>query len=233
MKPFIGITVDSKVNPENDRTNGTLELNWNYAQRVAEAGGVPVLLPPQADPETVVAKLDGLMIPGGADIDPQHWGEEPHPQTVLINPERTNFELRLLKALPPEMPVLGICYGCQLINVSRGGSLVQHLPDHTPVEHTGGPLQKVSVEGDAKLAAVMGTEVEGKSYHHQAVGKVGTGLRVVAHHEDGTVEALEAEDRLWTVGVQWHPERTPDDPATRNLFRAFIDAAQRYAASKP
>ena len=72
MKPFIGITVDSKVNPENDRTNGTLELNWNYAQRVAEAGGVPVLLPPQADPEAVVAKLDGLMIPGGADIDPQH-----------------------------------------------------------------------------------------------------------------------------------------------------------------
>jgi putative glutamine amidotransferase len=234
MRPIIGITVDATHDPGELRTRGKLQLNWNYAQAIHDAGGTPVLIPPMSEPHDVARILDGWVIPGGNDIDAKNFGEENHPSVELIDPTRFNGERSLYKAIDPAMPILGICYGCQFLNVVRGGSLCQHLPDVVGTfEHTGGATQLYVVDDESKLASVAGvTEVEGKSYHHQAIKEVGAGLRVVAKAEDETIEAIEATDRPWLIGVQWHPERTLEDDATRRLFRGFVDAARAFAQQK-
>jgi putative glutamine amidotransferase len=233
-KPVIGITVDCAFDPADGRTNGKLELNWNYAQAIAEAGGIPLLIPPQAEPGVVADIIDGWLIPGGNDIDASHWGEQNHPKVKVIEPERFDAERRLMDSVPPELPVLGICYGCQFINVAHGGSLEQHLPDVLGHDlHRGGTLQRYSVEAGSKLAEATGVEsIEGKSYHHQAVGRPGAGLQVIAKDQEGVIEAIEATDRPWMIGVQWHPERTREDEATQRLFRSFVRAAAEYRAAK-
>lgn len=234
MKPIIAITVESRREPENVRTGGKIELNWNYAQAIVDAGGLPLVVPPVADMAQVAQIADGWLIPGGDDLDPALWGEELHPKASLQDGTRYDAERRLFDALPPEAPVLGICYGCQVLNVLKGGSLDQHVPDalgHD--EHSGGTMQAYAIEEDSLLAQSAGAaRMEGKSYHHQAVGRAAEGLRVVARTEDGTVEAIEATDRPWLLGVQWHPERTPDDPATRRLFERFVAAAAAYRERK-
>lgn len=235
MKPLIGITVDVKREPANVRTGGRLTLNWNYAEAVAKAGGVPLLIPPQADAEALAKVLHGWLIPGGLDIDAAEFGEQNHPTVEPIARDRYDGERRILSILTPETPIFGICYGCQFLNVARGGSLIQHLPDVVGHEEDRtGTLQSYEVEPDSLLAAALGTaKAEGKSYHHQAVGRLGTALRVTARNADGTVEALEAEDRPWVVGVQWHPERSPDDAPTQRLFETFIARARAYAEGRP
>lgn len=234
MKPLIGITVESEFDATDNRTRGLLRLNWNYAEEVAKAGGNPILLTPLTDLAAVAPYLDGWLIPGGADMDATHFGEANHPAVELMNPKRWEMENHLYELAEPAMPILGICFGCQFLNVKRGGSLIQHLPDiveHN--DHAEGEMQSYTLVGDSKLAAMTGQEsVHGKSYHHQAVNRVGVGLSVVAKHEDGTVEALEDSNKPFFVGVQWHPERTPDDEATKRLFSAFIDAARTYAEGK-
>lgn len=234
MKPIIGISVDSKYDPEEPRTRGSLTLNWNYAEAVALAGGVPLLVPPNADMQVVAGLIHGWLIPGGADIDATRWGEENHPKVELQDPRRYEGEAALYAELPADLPVLGICYGCQFLNVVRGGSLIQHLPDVVGHEtHSGGTLQTYSIDDDSKLSTAAHTAtMTGKSYHHQAVGSVGESLRVVARGEDGTVEAIEANDRPWMIGVQWHPERTLNDEATQALFHDFVAAARRYAEQR-
>lgn len=233
-KPIIGITVDSVSDPNDNRTRGKLELNWNYAQAVAEAGGVPLLIPPMADVEQVISLIDGLVIPGGDDIDPAIYGEERHPKSGLIDPARFASEKAIYEALPTAMPVLGICYGCQFMNVVRGGSLHQHIPDVPgSVQHTEGTDQTFSVVNDSLLATMTTTEIGGKSYHHQAVNRVGVNLNVVAKcTDDGIIEALEATDKPWEIGVQWHPERSLEDTKTQQLFAGFIAAASAYRATK-
>lgn len=233
-KPIIGITTECEADPENARTRGNITLNWNYAEQVAQAGGVPLIIPPTADMGVVAGLIDGWLIPGGDDIDASNFGEENHPKVNLGDPARFDGERRLYAAVPKDMPVFGICYGCQFLNVIRGGSLIQHLPDAVGHErHHSGGLEKYALEATAKLAGVTGVmEIEGKSYHHQAIGRIGGGLNVVARADDNTVEALEAADRPFMIGVQWHPERTPDDPATQNLFKKFVEAARLYASTK-
>ncbi|MGO9896792.1 MAG: gamma-glutamyl-gamma-aminobutyrate hydrolase family protein [Bryobacteraceae bacterium] len=231
MKPIIGITVDAHGDPEDPRTRGKLELNWNYAQAVTDAGGVPVLIPPMADMRDLSGVIHGWLIPGGADIDAGRFGQENHPKVSLQDPARFAGEKELLDSVSPELPILGICYGCQFLNVARGGTLIQHLPDVVGHEqHTGGTLQSYEIEPGSKLAAVVGqAHAAGKSYHHQAVESPGQNLHVVAKNEDGTVEAIEATDRPWVIGVQWHPERTLDDAASRRIFETFVAAARAYA----
>jgi len=233
MKPLIGITVDCHQDPEDLRTRGKLELNWNYAQAVADAGGIPLLIPPMADMEELAKLIHGWLIPGGDDIDAGRFGEENHPKVSLQDPARFEGESRLYKAIDATMPVLGICYGCQFLNVVRGGTLDQHIPDNEGAEtHTGGLMQSYPLQ-PSRLQDLVGTsEMTGKSYHHQAVGKVGQGLVVTSKHGDGTVEAVEANDRPWMIGVQWHPERTPEDGPTQKLFREFVQAAAQYAANR-
>ena len=234
MKPIIAITAEPHHDPEDARTKGKIELNWNYAQAVADAGGVPFIVPPMADMEVVAKVADGWLIPGGLDIDGKEFGQETHPKSELQDPSRFRGEKSLFEYASPDLPVLGICYGCQFINVVRGGDLIQHLPDvEGAAAHTGGVLQEYTVDGDSKLSTAIDTDViKGKSYHHQAVDRPGNNLKVVGRNEDGTVEALEATDRPWLIGVQWHPERTLEDTASQKLFQSFIEAAGRYAQTK-
>ena len=234
MKPVIGISVDCKQAPEDIRSGGKLTLNWNYARAVAEAGGVPILIPPTADMAVVAELIDGWLIPGGDDIDAARFGEPNHPKAELQDPARFDGEERLFRAGDADLPVFGICYGCQFLNVVQGGTLIQHLPDVVGHEsHSGGTMQTYTLDGDSKLEAMVGdASIDGKSYHHQAVKDLGAGLRIVARGEDGTVEALESTERPWLVGVQWHPERTLGDTKTRRLFEEFIAAARTYKEKK-
>lgn len=233
MKPLIGISAVPVVQERDTGSYIRYAARSEYVQRVADAGGCPLILPPEADIETLSGLLDGWLIPGGDDIDPSLWGEELHPEASLEDKARTSMEIGLYKAVSPTLPVLGICYGCQLINVLHGGSLHQHLPDVLGGDyHRGDSWQMYKIDSGTLLAeAIQSTHAEGKSYHHQAINMLGSGLKVTAHHEDGTIEAIEGTDRPWLVGVQWHPERS-DHEATPKLFAAFIEQAKRYKAEK-
>lgn len=187
-----------------------------------------------ADMSILANLIHGWLIPGGDDIDAKRFGEENHPKVSLADPARFEAEQSLWKNVSSDMPILGICYGCQFLNVARGGSLIQHLPDVVGHEsHSGGTLQEYAVEPGSQLESVIGTQkITGKSYHHQAIKETGENLKVVSKTEDGIIEAVEATDRPWVIGVQWHPERTAEDPPTRRIFDNFISAARRYAEAK-
>jgi gamma-glutamyl-gamma-aminobutyrate hydrolase PuuD len=211
-----------------------LSLRWNYAERVKEAGGNPVLLTPLTDPEEISGMLDGWLIPGGDDMDAKNFGQANHPEVTLADPSRFEFEKRLWDVIDPEMPVLGICYGCQFVNVARGGSLHQHIPEFLGHDqHSGGTLGHNEIDPNSELAiATKCTSIIGKSYHHQAVDKLGAGLKITARSQDGIIEAIEDPDHPFLVATQWHPERTPDDQATLNLFRTFVAKASEFRERK-
>lgn len=202
-----------------------------YPAAVAAAGGVPVLLP--AVPGAVAAvlpRLDALVLAGGPDIDPARYGQDPHERAVLAAARRDEAELELLAAaLELGLPLLGVCRGMQLLNVARGGTLLQHLPDvvghaaHAPTPGTFG-THPVRVHPHSRLAQVLGRQdVTGvPTYHHQAIDELGDGLVATAWTHDGTVEALEDPSLPFCLGVQWHPE-AGDDPA---LFVGLVDAAR-------
>lgn len=234
MKPLIAITTECDFDDSNPRSKGKISLNYNYAEQVALAGGNPVLVTPLTDLDAMASLIDGWLIPGGADMDASHFGEANHPEVELMNPKRWEMEYAFYKKVDPNLPILGICFGCQFINVMRGGSLIQHLPDVVSHgEHSGGTMQSYSLTEGSHLGSHTGVkEIEGASYHHQAINRVGDGLSVVASHEDGTIEAVEDPQHPYFVGVQWHPERTPEDLATKNLFRSFIEAARQYRETR-
>jgi putative glutamine amidotransferase len=229
MQPLIGIATDYEA-VNTARTPAILKLNSNYVDAIVAAGGLPVLIPPQADRQAVLAQMDGLLLPGGRDIDGKHLGEETHPAATVMPEERYRADMSLLEAAPPDLPVLGICLGCQLINVWRGGGICQHVPDavgHN--DHAGGAFHTYCVRPESQLSEIVGETARGQSWHHQAVSRLGDNLRLSAEAEDGTPEAIEATDRPWLIGVQWHPERTLQEPASQRLFQAFVEAAAQYA----
>ncbi len=203
----------------------------SYVSAVTRAGGIAVLLPPQGDgAREAVAALDGLLLAGGPDLDPGSYGEDPHPQAGTPNSWRDSWEFALLaEALARDIAVLGVCRGMQLLNVARGGGLVQHLPDslgdtgHQPAAATYGS-QRVWVRSDSRLATILGSgSVSVRCYHHQAVAKLGRDLLPVAWCADETIEAIEMPDRRFAYGVQWHPET---DPSGDRLFEALVEAAR-------
>ncbi|MFT4122631.1 MAG: gamma-glutamyl-gamma-aminobutyrate hydrolase family protein [Microbacteriaceae bacterium] len=212
-----------------------------YLDAVVRAGGVPVLLPPQPVDERIAARvldgLDGLVLTGGKDVDPARYGQAPHPMTDVPRPQRDAWEDALLStAIARDLPFLGICRGLQLLNVSRGGTLVQHLPEVVGSDryNLGGgvfAVNEVRVEAGSALAGLLGHEgaLAVKSYHHQAVDRLGEGLAVTARSDDGTVQAIELAGAAFGLAVQWHPE---EDPADLRLFAGLVDAAGQHRAAR-
>ena len=206
-----------------------------YVQALERAGGRPVLIPPSEHGiEETLDAVDGLVFSGGSDLDPDLYDQEPHDETFGVVPERDRAELALLEAaLARDLPVLAVCRGSQVLNVARGGDLVQHLPDLVGDEkhkHTPGTFadHDITLQPGTRLASLLGDHAPVKSHHHQGFGRVGDGLRVAAHAEDGTIEAVEDPSRRFALGVLWHPEAGED----LKLFEELVDAAREYGASR-
>ena len=207
----------------------------DYVYAVERAGGRALLVPPSEDGvEETLQALDGLLFSGGSDLDPGLYEQEPHEETFGIHKARDRAELVLLEAaLERDMPVLAICRGSQVLNVARGGDLVQHLPEVVGDEkhkHTPGAFadHDVTLEGGTRLGSLLGDRAPVKSHHHQGIGRIGEGLRVAAHAEDGTVEAVEDPGRRFAVGVLWHPEAGED----ARLFEELVREAAQYRAGR-
>ena len=201
-----------------------MALGMTYLQRVERAGAVPVVLPPcVSDLEALMARLDGVCLSGGPDLDPQAYGaRERHAELGPTEPSLDAFELDLARAaIERGMPLLGICRGSQALNVACGGTLHQHLSGHRQVEPGCQATHEVEVLEGTRLAGLIGAGAHAvNSFHHQAVDELGRGLRVAARAADGTVEAIEARSGGFAVGVQWHAETLAD----ARLFEALVSA---------
>ncbi|GAA2647419.1 gamma-glutamyl-gamma-aminobutyrate hydrolase family protein [Streptomyces vastus] len=199
-------------------------LPVGYPRLVRDAGGLAAMLPPDdpAHAAAVVARLDGLVIAGGPDVDPARYGAEREPRTGPEARERDSWELALIDAaLASGTPLLGICRGMQLLNVALGGTLVQHIEGHAEVVGVFGHHTVKPVPGSL-YAALVPEETSVPTYHHQSVDHLGSGLTASAHAADGTVEALELSGPGWVLGVQWHPEMGDDVRVMSGLVHACV-----------
>jgi putative glutamine amidotransferase len=247
-RPLIGVTTSevrlarhAKPLPEADPPQPEMALGIVYARAVERAGGLPVVLPPlEGDAVApLVSQLSGVCLSGGPDLDPASYDADRDPNLGPIEPALDAFELAVAREADRlGIPTLGICRGCQTLNVARGGTLHQHLPDVTDgtVDHrqtASGrmPTHSVRIEPGSRLAEIVGTEeLEVNSFHHQAVDRLGGGLRAVAHAADGTVEGVEMPGSRFVVGVQWHVEGLVAQPRHRVLFEALVTAADDATA---
>jgi gamma-glutamyl-gamma-aminobutyrate hydrolase PuuD len=228
-RPLIGISV-GRI-PINDRwVDGTQR---DYGDRIAEAGGYPleVLGRSGLPVAEIVSHLDGILLPGGGDVAPELYGAEPAQESGGVDIERDRSEIALLnEAAAAGLPILAVCRGIQLLNVARGGTLIQHLPSvtsepHLVVERRSELVHHVRIDADSELRKIVGVDDLGvNTLHHQAVDRVGEGLRAVAWAEDSTIEGLEDRDRR-IVAVQWHPEQLPDQPQEMELFAWLVEQA--------
>lgn len=221
-------------------------MSHRYVQALTSVGAIPWLIPLFGDDATLRAlydELDGVFLPGGADVDPASYGEDRHPACDRSDPPRDRVELHLVRwAMDERKPVLGVCRGLQIINLAAGGSLVQDLKDLKPgsIKHDYFPFRdgyardhlahRVRVVEGTRLHRLAGmTEFPVNSMHHQAIGRLGAGLVVSAIAPDGVVEGVESPGDQFLVGVQWHPEVLVDaDPRMRALFEEFIAAARDF-----
>lgn len=230
--PLIGITTYAR--DEGNKVN----LPSEYVDALRRAGGCALLLPPgESNLDVVAARLDGLILAGGGDIDPHRYGGEFHPTVYMVDNERDESEFQLARlAIDSGMPTLCICRGTQVLNVALGGTLHTHLPDvyGESVLHRAPPREPtphpVNVENNSRLHGMMGELTrDPMSWHHQAIRDVAAPLRVVARAPDEVIEAVELPDHPWLVGVQWHPELTAaDDPAQQRIFDEFVRAARQH-----
>ncbi len=227
--PLIGLTTYGR-----DKEN-QFPLPAEYVEAVRRAGGIPLLIPPgEAQLEPILARLDGLILTGGGDLDPSHYAGANHESIYMVDRERDATELALARRLVElGLPSLCICRGAQVLNVALGGTLIEHLPDEVgeelahrlperrPTRHP------ILLEPDSRLARILGSqEIEAVSWHHQAVRRPAPGLRVVARAPDGAIEALEMPSHPWLLAVQWHPEMTAaTDPIQQRLFQALVEAS--------
>jgi putative glutamine amidotransferase len=225
-RPLIGIT----MGPEQPGSP-YLQLRASYSDAIETAGGLPVLVPPMP-PDAVSAlleRLDGIVFPGGADVDPAEYGEAPHPKTEA-NADLDRLELAVARwAVRSDLPTLGICRGQQLLNVALGGTLIQHLDDHRQPGDRTALTQTLTVSPGSRLADVFGsTRIDVNTMHHHAVNALGRGLNAVAWAtSDGTIEGVESDEHPWLLMVQFHPEELVGyhEPSQR-LFAAFVEACR-------
>ena len=221
--------------------------NQSYVRAVAQAGGIPLLLPPQfgaAQLAELAERLDGLLLAGGEDVSPALYGEDAIPQCETPSPERDELELELTRwALDHDLPLLAICRGIQLLNVATGGTLYQDLPTQQPgaqrhawSDHPRTHLaHEMLVAPGSPLAGILGSErLAVNSLHHQAIARLGAGVDVLARAPDGVIEAIAVEGHSFALGVQYHPEElAPTDPPSQRLFAAFVAAsAERMATQR-
>jgi len=231
-RPVIGLTTDS--NDDDTRYVSTM----TYAAAIEKAGGLPLLLPYAVDHSLIpqyVDLLDGMCFSGGNDMNPVRYGEQWHPKVARMDPRREQFEFALIAEIEKRrVPALGICFGSQLMNVYRGGSLIQFLPDEkisNGLEHRKLPdkdpaRHPVKLETDSTIGRAIGkSDVSVNTYHKQAVRKLGRGLRVIATAPDGVIEAFEDPNLPLFAAVQWHPERLADEPEHLAPFQLLVSKA--------
>jgi putative glutamine amidotransferase len=237
MRPLIGVTTSelrasalATTRRHGEPPHPEMALGMTYLKTLDAAGAIPVVLPPVGCDhlEELLDRLDGLCLSGGPDLDPMAYGAaDRHAELGPTEPSLDAFELAIVKAaLERGMPILAICRGAQALNVACGGTLHQHVPGHRQAEAATKPMHGVDITGRSRLARIAGSRaLDVNSFHHQAVDRVGAGLRVSARAQDGTVEAIEGQG--FVIGVQWHAETLAALPGHAGLFEAFVDAASR------
>jgi putative glutamine amidotransferase len=244
MKPLIGVTTSELRQSElttlrrhGEPPDVEMALGMTYVRAIETAGAIPVVLPPlaAADVPAIAARLDGLVLSGGPDLAPAGYDAEAHPELGPTVPDLDTFEYAVAReALRLELPILGICRGAQALNVARGGTLHQHLPDvvgdeiaHRQDGDGRLPTHHVEVVPGSRLAGVLGTtQLSVNSFHHQAIDRLGTGLRACALAPDGTIEGIEDPTLPFVVAVQWHAETlVVDVPTHLALFLELVAVA--------
>jgi putative glutamine amidotransferase len=249
--PLIAVTTSEMrapvldgATPEADPPRTEMVLGMRYLEAIGRAGGIAMVVPPLPGPAipALLDRVDGICLSGGPDLHPDAYGAEPHPELGPTEPRLDAFELALARAADERgMPVLAICRGAQVLNVARGGTLHQHLPDvagdavtHRQPEAAAERTHGVTVAPHSRLAAIVGRrDVRVNSFHHQAADVLGERLSLTAWADDGTVEGFEAVDRDFLIGVQWHAECLVDHDEQAALFTALVEAcAERATAAR-
>lgn len=226
--PLIGITTSSQM------LAGSFCLSRLYVEAVRSAGGVPVLIPAgEPDSSTILSRLDGLILSGGGDLDPEIYNGRSHVTIYNVDRERDRSEISLAQLiLSTNIPVLGICRGLEVLVVATGGSLIPHLPDEVGevvihrAEQSLAAEHSVKMAANSRLAEIVGaTELNVFSWHHQAAKIVPQEWNVTAQAADGVIEALEHKHHPWAIALQWHPELAIHAPLQQRIFQAFVHAA--------
>jgi putative glutamine amidotransferase len=240
-RPIIGITGELEAARWGNWIREALVSPVSYTRAVERAGGTPVILPPvpASSVPVLIAALNGLVLTGGRDVDPSLYDEAPHEQTDLPDHRRDRFELILTRAaIDADLPFLAIGRGMHILNVARGGTLTQHLPDRIGNEsHKPDPVKMTThhlqLSAASKLGRVLGETAQVPGAHHQAINRIGTGLLTVAWTADQVVEAIELQGHRFGVGVQWNPEDGDDPRLVESLVTAAKSAAQTATPPQP
>jgi len=242
IRPTIGITA-RRIPDKGDRErrqNVSVGCGHAYLKEVVRAGGAPLLLPPTREIGNIraaMSALDGLLLTGGGDVDPSEYGAKRSPKTRRIDRARDRTEIESIRlALRVGQPIVAICRGIQVLNVALGGDLIQDIETEVKgaKRHSDpAPRHTIEVEANSLLASLIGGgQIRVNSSHHQAVGRLGKGLRVVARAPDGVIEAVEMDDRSPVLGVQFHPERMAEkDPRFQAIFNWLIREAQKFRSA--